>query len=224
MEAILHTIGIQYNLKKHKMETQNSISIFLVDDNELFTKTLVLSLKDHFKSEIQIESFLTGEGCLERIQQKPESAADVVILDYHLNTESKEAMNGIEVLKEIKKINSKIIVIILSAEDKVTIALDSITNGAYEYVVKSETAFIRIRNILKNSLEKELNTKILKATMMIMEKYPELSKYIEEMPETIPDENDPEVTLKNLKSYYNSLDSLLKKYVLEHPAVVPHLV
>ena len=206
------------------MEAQNSISIFLVDDNEMFTKTLVSSLNEHFKSEIQIESFVTGEDCLERVRQKPETAADVIILDYHLNTESKDALNGIEILKQIKQINSKIIVVILSAEDKMEIALNSITNGAYEYVVKSETAFIRIRNILKNSLEKEFNTKILKTTMLIMEKYPELSKYLEEMPDTIPDENDPEVTLKNLKSYYNSLDSLLKKYILEHPAVVSHLV
>ena len=206
------------------METQNNISVFMVDDNEMYLKTLLFFLKEHFRSEIQIESFLTGEDCLEKIKLNPETAADVVILDYHLNTDSKDAMNGIDVLKKIKQINSRIIVVILSAEDKLKIATDCIANGAYEYVVKSETAFIRTQNILKNSLEKELNTKILKITMLIMEKYPELSKYIEEMPETIPNEDDPEVTLKNLKSYYNSLDSMVKKYILEHPAVVPHLV
>ena len=34
--------------------------------------------------------------------------------------------------------------------------------------------------------EKELNADILKKTLMIQEKFPELSKYIEEMPITIP--------------------------------------
>ncbi|MGP8215247.1 MAG: response regulator [Bacteroidia bacterium] len=206
------------------MEAKNKISVFLVDDNEVFLKTLIFFLNEQFKSEIQIESFSTGEDCLKKIQQNPEAATDIVILDYHLNTESNNAMNGIDILKKIKNINSKIIVVMLSAEDKLKIATDCITNGAYEYVVKSETAFIRTQNILKNSLEKEFNSKILKTTMMIMEKYPELSKYIEEMDETIPDEKDPQVTLKNLKSYYDSLDSMLKKYILEHPAIEPHLV
>ena len=154
---------------------------------------------------------------MKKIQQNPETAADIVILDYHLNTETKNAMDGIDVLKKIKEINFRIIVVMLSAEDKIKIAADCIKYGAYEYVVKSETAFIRIQNILKNSLEKELNSKILKITMTILEKYPELYKYIEEMQETIPDEKDPTVTLKNLKAYYDSLDSMLNKYLLEHP-------
>lgn len=201
------------------MKAQNAISIFLVDDNEVFLKALSLSLNEHFKSEISIESYSTGEDCLKKIQQNPETAADVVILDYHLNTESKNAMDGIDVLKKIKEINFRIIVIMLSAEDKLKIATDSITNGAYEYVVKSETAFIRTQNILKNGLEKEFNSKILKTTMMIMEKYPELYKFIEEMQETIPDGKDSGIMLKNLKAYYDSLNSMLNKYILEHSSV-----
>ena len=203
-----------------KMKTQNNISVFLVDDNEVFLKALTLSLGECFKSEIQIESFSTGEDCLKKIQQNPQTAADIVILDYHLNTDSKNAMNGFDVLKKIKKINSRIIVIMLSAEDKLQIAIDCITYGAYEYVVKSETAFIRTQNILKNSLEKEFNSRILKITMSILEKYPELYKYIDEMQETIPDEKDPEITLKNLKAYFDSLDSMLKKYISEQPSSV----
>ena len=64
--------------------------------------------------------------------------------------------------------------------------------------------------------EKDLNEKILKITMKIKDKYPELSKYIEEMPETIPDDKHPKITPNNLKSYYDSLNSALNKYILEH--------
>ncbi len=67
--------------------------------------------------------------------------------------------------------------------------------------------------------EKELNAKILKITMTIKEKYSELSKYLDEMPVTIPDEKHPEVTTKALQSYYDSLKSMLSKYILEHPEV-----
>lgn len=65
--------------------------------------------------------------------------------------------------------------------------------------------------------EKELNALILGITLKIKDKHPELSKYIEEMPVTIPDTKDPEITLKNLRSYYDSLNALLTKYLLEHP-------
>lgn len=71
--------------------------------------------------------------------------------------------------------------------------------------------------------EKDLNAKILDITMLIQEKYPELSKYLSEMPATIPIESNPEINSENLQKYYNSLDQLLKKYILEHPKKKPLL-
>lgn len=64
--------------------------------------------------------------------------------------------------------------------------------------------------------EQELNNGILKITMMIQEKYPELSKYIAEMPVTIPDVTTPEMTIKILQEYLESLNALLKKYAINH--------
>lgn len=66
-------------------------------------------------------------------------------------------------------------------------------------------------------IERDLNSKIMQVTMNIKDHYPELSKFLEEMPGTIPAENNPDITLKNLKSYYDSLNSLLNKYILEQP-------
>lgn len=61
--------------------------------------------------------------------------------------------------------------------------------------------------------EKELNTAILDITMKIKEQFPELSKYITEMPVTIPNMENPEINRKALQDYYNSLEILLKDYV-----------
>jgi hypothetical protein len=61
-----------------------------------------------------------------------------------------------------------------------------------------------------------LNTQILKITMKIRDQYPELSKYLEEMPDTLSNGNDTKITEQNLSAYYNSLDSLLNKYIMEH--------
>ena len=64
--------------------------------------------------------------------------------------------------------------------------------------------------------EKQLNAKILEMTMKIQERYPELSKYIAEMPITIPNSISPEINIKALQEYYDSLAILLKDYAVNH--------
>lgn len=64
--------------------------------------------------------------------------------------------------------------------------------------------------------EKELNADILKITLLIQEKYPELSKFIGEMPVTIPDAAAPEINNKALRDYYESLALHLKNYTKSH--------
>jgi hypothetical protein len=60
--------------------------------------------------------------------------------------------------------------------------------------------------------ESQLNADILKITLMIREKYPELSKYISEMPVTIPNVHSPEINAKILGDYYDSLNAIMKNY------------
>lgn len=64
--------------------------------------------------------------------------------------------------------------------------------------------------------EEELNEKILKITMVIQENYPELSKYLNEMPITLPSENNPEINRVALSKYYESLVTWFRNYVAEH--------
>ena len=59
---------------------------------------------------------------------------------------------------------------------------------------------------------KNIMTDILKTTMQIQEQFPELTKYIPEVPVTIPDNDSPEITSENLTGYNDSLKSLLAKY------------
>ncbi|MDR6844387.1 hypothetical protein [Flavobacterium granuli] len=63
---------------------------------------------------------------------------------------------------------------------------------------------------------KELNDKILKTTLLIRKDYPELSKYLLEMPETIPGIESPEMDKKVLNDYLNSLKEILNKYAPNH--------
>ena len=65
--------------------------------------------------------------------------------------------------------------------------------------------------------ENKLNEQILKITMTIKEQYPELMKYLEEMPEAIRDEKKLGITQNDLQVYYDSLNLMLTKYKVEHP-------
>ncbi|MCI1266970.1 MAG: hypothetical protein LKG19_10390 [Saprospiraceae bacterium] len=60
--------------------------------------------------------------------------------------------------------------------------------------------------------ERELNEEILRVTLMIHTEYPELSKFIEEMPVTIPNVDQPEINISILSDYLDSLNSLIFHY------------
>ena len=65
---------------------------------------------------------------------------------------------------------------------------------------------------LEEVAKTDLNSMILNITLKIKDHYPELSKYLEELPVTIPDSDTPEINEKNLQAYYDSLNEILKKY------------
>lgn len=133
-----------------------TIRLFLVDDDTVFLKLLEVEFREH--SYYDIKTYINGEQCVKNIGLKP----DIIILDYLLNGVERNVMNGIETLDKIKAIDPDIPIIILSAQDKIEIAVDCMHHGAFDYVVKSETAFIRLQKIITTicdtrRLKKQLN-------------------------------------------------------------------
>ena len=144
------------NLNNYKMKTNKQIKLFLVDDDAVFLKSLEIEFLQ--SADFAIETFATGELCVESLQHNP----DVIILDYMLDGINKTAMNGIETLDKIKAINPDIPVVILSAQDKIDVAISCMHHKAFDYVVKSETAFIRLQKIITTifkykKMEKEIS-------------------------------------------------------------------
>jgi DNA-binding NarL/FixJ family response regulator len=138
------------------MNKGNKIKLFLVDDDELFLKSLKIDFLEH--ADFDIETFATGELCIMNLSHQP----DVIILDYYLDSIDKNAINGIETLDKIKDFNPDIPVVMLSAQDKIDVAINCMHHKAADYVVKSETAFMRLQKIITtimrfNKLEKELS-------------------------------------------------------------------
>ncbi len=138
------------------MKNENQIKLFLVDDDALFLKALEIEFLQH--ADFKIETFATGELCVKQLSKNP----DVIILDYHLDGIDKNAMNGLETLDKIKAYHSDIPVIMLSSQDSIDIAVNCMHHRAFDYVVKSETSFMRLQKIITSifsykKMEKELS-------------------------------------------------------------------
>jgi len=136
--------------------SNEKIKLFLVDDDAVFLKSLEIDFLG--RADFIIETFATGELCMANLSHEP----DVIILDYYLDGIDPTAMNGIDTLDKIKAFNPDIPVIILSSQDKIEVAINCMHHRAFDYVVKSETAFVRLQQVITTifrykKLEKELN-------------------------------------------------------------------
>ena len=143
-------------MKNENNPDSKQIKIFLVDDDALYLKSLEIEFLQH--ADFAIETFATGELCLQNLVNNP----DVIILDYNLDGIEKDAMNGLDTLDKIKATSPDIPVVMLSSQDNIDVAINCMHHRAFDYVVKSETAFMRLQKIITSifsfkKIEKELN-------------------------------------------------------------------
>jgi DNA-binding NarL/FixJ family response regulator len=141
------------------MET-NNINLFIVDDNAIMVNNLKHYLQSRFGAGFNISTFSNGESCLKEIN----SSTHIVIMDYSL-----EGKNGLEVLKEIKAINPKTEVIMLSANEDIAVAIELFRNGATDYVVKGKGSAKKVTDRIYH---------ILTAPIRILVKEFGVSKYM----------------------------------------------
>ena len=101
--------------------------ILIIDDEKDICFLISEILKD--------EKYLTDSALNsdEALQKFNNNKPDLVILDVWL---SKSKLDGIEILKEFKKIDNKIPIIIISGHGTVDLAVKSIKNGAYDFLEK----------------------------------------------------------------------------------------
>jgi DNA-binding NtrC family response regulator len=125
--------------------------IFIVEDDKFYAGVIRHALEA--KNFMNVRIFPTGEECIENLHLNPE----IVLLDYRLGDDK---MDGMDVLKAIGKTEQDTQVVFLTSVDKLEVATNTIKAGAYDYVVKSEAAIERIRNIIRritfeNKIKKE---------------------------------------------------------------------
>lgn len=143
----------------------NDVNIFIVDDDKMQCELLKdYLLKNH---NYRIDIYNTGEDCLNHLNDNPE----IIFLDYTLSSENKNAKNGMEILRSIKHRLPSAEVVMFTAQDKIEIAIDTLTHGAFDYIIKNESAFHRADNVVKNILKKhklEKDNKFYKKLLVAM--------------------------------------------------------
>src|SRR4030067_1462534 len=99
-------------------------TIFIVDDD----KSIRYSLKRMLEEKYSIITAQNGEEALDRIR---ETHPALIIMDIRM-----PGRTGIDVLKEIKSIDPKSLVIIMTAYGTTETAIEAMKYGAFDYILK----------------------------------------------------------------------------------------
>jgi two-component system, OmpR family, response regulator len=124
------------------MNNKKKVKLFVVDDDAMYLKLVKIEFMQY--PGFSVETYPTGEICIENLFSNP----DLIILDFFLDSVDRYAMNGIRTLDKIKKINPDIPVIMLSSQDSIEVAIKCMHHKASDYIVKSETAFLRLHKVI----------------------------------------------------------------------------
>lgn len=99
-------------------------TILIVDDDKSIRYSLKRMLEGNF-------SILTAQNGEEALNQVKKNLPDLVIMDIKM-----PGRNGIDVLKEIKTIDPKSLVIMMTAYGTTETAIEAMKYGAFDYILK----------------------------------------------------------------------------------------
>lgn len=115
--------------------------IFVVEDEENVRRLLEHCLKR--KWSYQLRLFTSGEECLAALDERP----DLIILDIMM-----PGISGIDTLREIKRREPNLPVIILSSQVRIEVAVETIKLGALDYLPKT-VDMPKLEVSVKNALQ-----------------------------------------------------------------------
>ena len=127
------------------------LKIALVDDDIPNTEVLRDFLIRNGYSHV--DKYHDGESFLETLERFDDRA---LVLDFDLSGGGE--LNGLEVLEAVKERSPQTHVIFFSGQDSLEVAVESLKNGADDYIVKSNAAYA----LVKTSLDKVYDLQVLK--------------------------------------------------------------
>lgn len=106
--------------------------IFFVDDDKVIRHLMEFTFQSRLDYEVLCYS--TGEECLENLSLNPR----LIVLDHILARAGEDRLNGLGTLKEIRKLDPEIPVIILTGQGDDTLLTEFMENGANRYLTKDD--------------------------------------------------------------------------------------
>lgn len=130
----------------------DKIKIFIVEDDPFYRELLAYQLG--LNPDYAIETFEKGKECLDALHENP----TIVSIDFSLPD-----MTGKDLIKKIKNYKEDIPIIVISAQEEISVAVELMKMGIADYLVKNEStkdllwnSIIRIRETL--NLKEEVET------------------------------------------------------------------
>jgi two-component system OmpR family response regulator len=120
--------------------------VFFVDDDKMILNLLEYTLKNRL--DYDVKTFFSGEECIKNLNLKP----DLIVLDHIFKSNGNTPKNGLEILKEIKHLDKKLPVIILTSKEDQELADEFIYNGSVKFIPKNDY-FI---DALMETIEKQI--------------------------------------------------------------------
>ena len=107
------------------MRLQSSMGrlIFFIDDDKVILNLLEYTFQS--RHDYDVICYKTGEECLDNLYLDP----NLIVLDHILEGSNENTLNGLETLKEIRKVNRDIPVVILTGQGDDQLLSDFMENG-----------------------------------------------------------------------------------------------
>lgn len=137
----------------------SEFNVLLVDDELEFLETLVKRLR---KRKLNTTGVGSGEEALEVLRAEP---VDVVVLDVKM-----PGMDGIETLREIKKLSPLVEVIMLTGHANMEVAITGMELGAFDYLMKPmdiDELLYKLQDAYKRKLLQEQKIHVVREEMGI---------------------------------------------------------
>jgi DNA-binding NtrC family response regulator len=141
------------------------LNIYVVDDDVFYLKSVILGLNAEYSDSVIFKYFFSANELLLKLNAEEENA-DYILLDYNLNTSDR--FNGMQLIKEIKKINSKTEIIVISAQNNEQIPLNAIKNGASSYIQKKPEILDSIRQVLNRAIQARRQEKKIAPAILLL--------------------------------------------------------
>jgi polysaccharide export outer membrane protein len=123
------------------MKRIKDLNIFVVDDNPIVRRTYQQYLTRLGCDKVRM--YENGQNVIDALKDLP----DLVLVDYFM-----EPMNGLEVMKKIKRMLPGAFVVMISGQTDLQVAINAMKYGAFDYIIKGESEGEQIAALIHKML------------------------------------------------------------------------